>query len=171
MSTEVFAEECPNHRCNHLVDFLEPRCPKCHADIRWDTKDYCECGALVDFSRKQQCFNCRQSLSLWAVVLDEVREEYGPRQDLAVSKEALIHPEDLGWKSSLGAPKGQSADYRIGYKDGTCVHIKEYDSHYLVHWDEKDPGQDLVGHFTQDAPFWGAALAGGTILAAKHLSK
>lgn len=170
MSSELFAEECSNYRCNELVDFLESRCPKCLTDLYWETQGYCECGTLVDFSRKQ-CYNCGRQLILWTVVCDKVREEFGPREDLAVSKEVLPNPKDLGWSPSVGAPKRQAADYRISYDDGTCVHIKEFDDHYQVHWDEKDPNQDLVGHFTTDAPLWGLALVGGAALAAKHYSK
>lgn len=169
MSRELLAEECLNFRCDELVDFLEPRCPKCRTELNWDTEGYCECGSPVDFSRNQ-CFNCDRQLLLWTVVTDKVREEFRARENLAVSEKVLSHPKDLGWPSSIGAPKGQVADYRISYDDGTCVHIKDFDDHYQVHWDEKDPNQDLVGHFTSDAPVWGLAMVGGAMLVAKRFS-
>lgn len=56
------------------------------------------------------------------------------------------------------------ANYRIGFVDdklldnycvvlidGRSVHIKVYQDNYLVHWDQRDPNLDPLGHLWHDA--------------------
>jgi hypothetical protein len=92
------------------------------------------------------------------VVINEVRTNYPPRVDLLVSKEAIPHPEEYGLKPTVAAPRGQLANYRIPLNDDSGIHIKEYETHYLVHWDERDPSTDLIGHIVKDAPEWGVVI-------------
>jgi len=58
-----------------------------------------------------------------------------PHRDLAISKGLVPHPSEAGFKRRLLAePRGQRGDWEL-VVDGRAVHVREYDSHYLVHWD------------------------------------
>ena len=58
---------------------------------------------------------------------------------------------------------GQLANYGAALEDDRGIHIKVYDEYYKVHWDEKDPNVDPIGHLIKDSPRW---LAIGGIAAA-----
>ena len=75
-------------------------------------------------------------------------------KDLKVAKQTISHPLTLGFRKSIGDPTGQKADYRLILFDNRSIHIKEYDEYYLIHWDERDPDIDIIGHLIEDAPHW-----------------
>jgi hypothetical protein len=56
---------------------------------------------------------------------------------------------------------GRLAHYSKSLPDGKGIHIKVYKDHYEVHWDEKDPNKDPLGHLYYDAPEYLAAIAIG----------
>ena len=57
---------------------------------------------------------------------------------------------------------GQDADYGFPLDDGAGIHVKEYDDHYRVHWDKRDPMTDPLGHLYEDSPKW--LVFGGAVV-------
>ena len=84
-------------------------------------------------------------------------------KDLKVMKWSVPHPLEAGFREGLGDPVGQKANYRLALPNGRGLHVKEYDHHYLIHWDRVDPSIDLVGHIIEDAPHVLAILGIGGI--------
>jgi hypothetical protein len=89
-------------------------------------------------------------------------------QDVEIAKSDVPHPLREGFKTRIGDPKGQNADYGMCLPDGKGIHIREYQDKYLVHWDKVDPPRDPIGHLVNDAPHWIAigGLVGALTLAA-----
>jgi len=80
--------------------------------------------------------------------------------EVELGKDLLPHPSSMeGFQLSLGLPRGQVADYRMGLEDGRCLHVVEYQDHYAVHLDSTDPSRDPLGHLLRDSPPWLALLA------------
>jgi len=64
-----------------------------------------------------------------------------PHRDLAISKGLVPHPSEAGFKRRLLAePRGQRGDWEL-VVNGRAVHVREYDRHYLVHWDRASPSR------------------------------
>ncbi|MBI2605784.1 MAG: hypothetical protein HYW49_06855 [Deltaproteobacteria bacterium] len=57
-----------------------------------------------------------------------------------------------GFEISTGFPLGQINDYRRSNKDGTSMHIHEYENYYEAHIDAVDPKKDPIDHLRVDAP-------------------
>lgn len=76
-------------------------------------------------------------------------------------EEALV---ELGYRRSLGTPKGQRADYRRPLEDGRGLHVRVYADHMTVHWDRTALAVSPVGHLLDDAR--GMTLTGGATLLA-----
>lgn len=73
-------------------------------------------------------------------------------EDLVVTKSAIANPIEEGFARSIGDPQGQIADFRKPLPDGRCIHVREFAKHLLVHWDNRDPSLDPIGHLVQDVP-------------------
>ncbi len=77
-----------------------------------------------------------------------------PHEDMLIPKASVKHPLAIGFKRSIGEPKGQSADYRLRLIDGRSIHVREYKDCYKVHWDIVDPSVNPIRHLKYDAPHW-----------------
>lgn len=75
-------------------------------------------------------------------------------ENIEIQKFHLIHPEKAGFYESIGEPQGQMADYRKPLNDGRCIHAREFEDHYSIHWDYFDPVKNFIGHLVFDAPHW-----------------
>jgi len=89
----------------------------------------------------------------WETIIEDVK--WLPyQQNMMVSKEAVIHPEILGFPYNWGA-------YRFPIADGKVIDIKESDDYYHIHWDKYNPDTHLIEHALEDAPLeWLFTTAG-----------
>ena len=91
--------------------------------------------------------------------LAEALARLGPGIEVKVSKDEAPHPSSVeGFHRSLGHPRGQLADYRLELSGGGCLHVVEFQDHYLAHVDAVDPSRDPLGHLLRDAPGWATPL-------------
>lgn len=73
--------------------------------------------------------------------------------ELRIPKYLVTSPTEIGFeKTNLGYLKDANCQYRLMLEDGRSLHLLEYDSYYTLHWDEKDPRIDPLGHLFFDAP-------------------
>ena len=77
-------------------------------------------------------------------------------KEIRVPKAVREIMPDWAHETILGYPKGSIKQYRYG-----TLHIREYDSEYVVHVDKVDPRKDALGHLLHDAPEVLAGIAGG----------
>jgi len=85
---------------------------------------------------------------------------------LRLPKSIMKHPLLDGFRRDIGLPKGELANWRLGLKDGSCVHVREYVDCYAVHLDKVDPNVSLIEHLRKDLPDFyiaACAIAIGTI--------
>ena len=75
-------------------------------------------------------------------------------EDVHFPKSGMPHPTTDGYSISVGEPKGQIEDYRKTIQNGKCIHLREYDTYYLAHWDIVNPHTNPLGHLLLDAPKW-----------------
>lgn len=87
----------------------------------------------------------------WDELLQEVAMK-PPGVNVKIDKADMPHPRELGFRRSLGTPKGQYADYRQMRSDGSGFHVLVFRKHYKVHWDRIDPATQLIRHLAHDAP-------------------
>ena len=81
-----------------------------------------------------------------------------PQEDVWVPKENVPHPQAVGIRFSYGA-------YRQTMPDGRAIDIKDGGNYWRVHWDRKNPNDDLIGHVFHDAPeFIGMVIAIGLFI-------
>ena len=84
-----------------------------------------------------------------------------PHRDLAISKGLVPHPSEAGFKRRLLAePRGPEGDWEL-VVDGRAVHVREYDRHYLVHWDRASPSRSPLRHLLYDASHWLIPIVAG----------
>jgi len=94
-----------------------------------------------------------------------------PHEDIVIPRSKVKHPLHVGFKRSIGEPKGQIADYRLRLIDGRSIHVREYKDCYKVHWDIVDPSVNPIEHLRYDAPHWysmilyTAGVVGGALTA------
>ena len=82
-------------------------------------------------------------------------------KEIRVPKEVREIMPNWAQETILGYPQGSIKQYRYG-----TLHIREYDSEYIVHTDKIDPRKDALGHLLHDAPEILAGVAGGLIAGA-----
>lgn len=72
-------------------------------------------------------------------------------------KDELPHPRTAGFSKSIGLPRGQKSDWRLG-----SLHAQDFGRYWSVHRDRVDPATNPVLHFAADAPevFAGCVAAG-----------
>jgi len=99
------------------------------------------------------------------------RQQYRPVLGLplpceaTVSKWVVSHPLEAGFVSSIGEAAGQKADFRLPLDDGREIHVREYDEHYTVHWDQVSAIRNPIGHLVADAPHWILVVFLGAVMA------
>lgn len=94
-------------------------------------------------------------------------------KDLQIKK-SKVKDLPLEFQLRLGDEDGQSADYGLPLSDGRGIHVKVYDDHYKIHWDQKDPSVDPIGHIVHDSPKWipiGALVADEIFFKGKYRKK
>ncbi len=94
----------------------------------------------------------------WVAIVNSVRYTLPPHEEMRISKFGYTQPLQAGFRTDVGEPKGQVADYRLQLSDGSGIHIVEFQDSYTVHWDKVDPSTNVVEHINQDAPQWGPVL-------------
>ena len=85
-----------------------------------------------------------------------------PHEDLEMSVDEVLDPEEEGIPKALGEPHGELEDYEINLPDGRRVHIRKFRLYYRAHWDFVSPTFDAIEHLRNDAPPWYVATTTGT---------
>ncbi len=68
-----------------------------------------------------------------------------------IKKVNIIHPKEFGYKRSFGEFNGEKFDWRKTLIDGSCIHVREYDTYYIIHRDRINPDDDLIRHIALDS--------------------
>jgi len=93
-----------------------------------------------------------------------------PGSEIEVPKELREFMLEEAEETFLGQKNGAYKQYRYGN-----LHIREYDTKFLLHSDKVDPRKDPIGHLIHDAPevLIGLAFAifAGSQIAKKFLNK
>lgn len=69
-----------------------------------------------------------------------------------IKKSKMVHPIFDGFRKSVGWPMGENSNWRLQLRDGSCIHVREYDGHYTAHLDKVDPDVNLIDHLRKDFP-------------------
>ncbi len=102
----------------------------------------------------------------WTNVFQQVMAS-PPHQDIQVPKLGMPHPIDQSFNSATGYLKGAIGQYSLRTPDGGRIHIREYQTYFVVHRDWGDPDSGLGGlliHFFNDSPEVLLGLAGIVLL-------
>ena len=94
---------------------------------------------------------------------DVLRELWGRPfcEELAIPSSSVPHPIDVGALKSVGRHAGEH--YRLGLRDGMCLHVRVVEDYYHAHIDRFDPAVDLLGHTFADNPDCGVLLVVGSV--------
>ncbi|AFZ70784.1 hypothetical protein Calag_1062 [Caldisphaera lagunensis DSM 15908] len=68
-----------------------------------------------------------------------------------IKKTNIGHPKESGYKRSYGEYNGEKYDWRKTLIDGSCAHVREYDTYYIVHRDRVNPDDNLIKHIALDS--------------------
>lgn len=98
----------------------------------------------------------------WSTLITQVVRSPAHR-DITVSKDLISHPKYSDFVNSIGEPQSQISDYRKRISGGRSIHVRKYDHHFKIHWDNKDPESDPLGHLLEDATHW-LVIAGIAVL-------
>lgn len=165
MSAEMFGVPCESWDCDHYIPLYAERCGSCGCHQRqWNDRLSVVCpNCERQISTHYDTCHCGEPLSRWDAVI-QVLTNYEPRQDFAVAKQGITHPEMIEEsRESIGLDLTPDANYRLKLKNTQSgLHIKEYQNIYAVHLDEFDPQNNLIAHWVNDAPVPTAlAVVGG----------
>ncbi|MCA8934717.1 MAG: hypothetical protein KDB68_00805 [Planctomycetes bacterium] len=119
-------------------------------------------------------FDALQPRRDWRDIAAHVRHNLQPQEEYWVAREEVQAPESFGFTESVGAEnEGVLAHWRMPFEDGPELHVREFASGYLVHWDRYQLSKQPLMHLIHDAPGWvklaflfGAGFLGGAIAAA-----
>ena len=67
-----------------------------------------------------------------------------PHEKIVINARDIPHPRRMGFRKDIGAPTGQSEDYRLALKDGRSIHAQKHGRKWLLHWDKLDPMIDKI---------------------------
>ncbi|MGC9072036.1 MAG: hypothetical protein ACP5HK_05005 [Acidilobus sp.] len=72
--------------------------------------------------------------------------------DLLIYKRDVPSPREYCMEPSWGRPRGQVRNWRVTLPDGSCLHVLEYRSLYVVHRDRANLNESVVRHVALDEP-------------------
>ncbi len=75
-----------------------------------------------------------------------------------IPKSSLPDPAASCLEPSFGRRRGQLRDWRATLPDGSCMHVLEFKTIYVVHRDRANPNESVVRHVALDEPVMMVAL-------------
>ena len=90
----------------------------------------------------------------WVSVFQQVAAS-PPHDEFRVPKLGMPHPIDMGFRLASGYPNGSLAQYSYKTSGAGRIHIREYETCFMVHRDWGDPDSGLRGlilHLFNDSP-------------------
>lgn len=135
-------------RCSKGLYLLQPVCKRCDVRYEWSYEAPCYgCGTTVDYTA-QRCPDCGTELSIWlALELDVL----GNDRTVAVWKESVPRPTEVGYRYHVGSVHGQWADYRRPIDDGE-FHVRSFADRYELHCDDVSAIERPASHLLRHGP-------------------
>ncbi len=72
--------------------------------------------------------------------------------DFLLPKGGLPDPRSRCLEPSWGRRRGQVRDWRATLPDGSCMHVLEFKTIYVVHRDRANPNDSVIRHVAMDEP-------------------